>query len=67
MAASLYFGQVGADWNKDYAVDPRAPVVFYMLPPIRYPDGKIPVSCSSYIILQNQSPDIEHKSPMVLL
>lgn len=40
MPSVLYFGKGGDDWNKDYPVDPRAPVVFYMLPPIRYSDGK---------------------------
>nr|XP_022334959.1 uncharacterized protein LOC111131632 [Crassostrea virginica] len=40
MPSILYFGEGGADWTKDYPPDPRAPVVFYMLPPIRYPDGK---------------------------
>lgn len=39
MPSVLYFGKGGDDWNKDYPVDPRAPVVFYMLPPIRYSDG----------------------------
>ncbi|XP_061173902.1 N-methyl-L-tryptophan oxidase-like [Saccostrea echinata] len=40
MPSVLYFGRGGDDWSRDYPVDPRAPVVFYMLPPIRYPDGK---------------------------
>nr|XP_011442137.2 N-methyl-L-tryptophan oxidase [Crassostrea gigas] len=40
MPSVLYFGKGGDDWNKDYPMDPRAPVVFYMLPPIRYSDGK---------------------------
>lgn len=41
MPSVLYFGKGGDDWNKDYPVDPRAPVVFYMLPPIRYSDGTL--------------------------
>lgn len=41
MPSVLYFGKGGDDWNKDYPMDPRAPVVFYMLPPIRYSDGTL--------------------------
>jgi hypothetical protein len=43
MPSILYFGRGGKDWTKDYPIDPRAPVVFYMLPPIRYPDGNLQI------------------------
>lgn len=41
MPSILYFGRGGKDWTQDFPVDPRTPVVFYMLPPIRYPDGNL--------------------------
>ena len=63
MPSILYFGQGGADWTKDYPPDPRAPVVFYLLPPIRYPDGKIPVSCSLYNSTATQVPILRKNHP----
>lgn len=55
MPSVLYFGKGGDDWNKDYPVDPRAPVVFYMLPPIRYSDGTLQhlLSCNAVYDINN--------------
>ena len=41
MPCIIYSGQGHTDWSPDFPRYPDGDCAFYLLPPIRYPDGKL--------------------------